>query len=483
MKKIARLISLFIISSPLFTHAEQIQPEATMSEQANQTTQTKDDNRVGNNKTLSLTLYDDLAFVRDNREVTLPAGTQQLKIGGLSEQTLFNSLYIQSPLKIKQLFHSNKEANNNDVLADQLQKTVGVLQPDGHYKDGKLISYNPKNIVLLDNRYLLDVPSSHLAIYTLPDEIDANLRLHLYFDELAEETKIPLNINYLTYGINWHAQYTFLLNPSQNTLNLNAKVVISNQTAIDFPLASVQLAAAKKQRYGAMPMAMSMLKSASVAESSMARADMVEESDVSNLHLYTLPNAISIKAHGDNTFNLFDVNNVSYISSYRINEPDTYQFMQRQKIDDLPVIETLHIKNDEQNQLGRVFPKGEVNFFMNDEKGVLQYIGNESLSTKGKNQAIDLSLGVALNLTGKVFLAEKNKTEETYHLLLNNGQDSSKTVDYYIAKHSNNNERNLVAVESNAVNIIDTGDAWKISIELTANSEKEIKYTKKFETE
>ncbi len=243
-----------------------------------------------------------------------------------------------------------------------------------------------------------------------------------------------LELNYLTGGLSWHADYVARLTADGQALTLVARATLSNQSGSDYRKAQVGLLAGKVHReeeeYRAYSRRMVMADTAAPAPSRQPLGDH---------HLYRLAGTVDLPDGQVRHLRLFSAAQVPVRHQYRVDGEEIYyrrgfgREPQR-----LTVTSWLLTTNQAANHLGQPLPAGIVRFYGPDDSGQLRFLGADQLPPTPVGEKIRLQLGEAFDLTAhrvQTGFAKlpapppyRNLFESSHRLELKNGGKQPKEV-------------------------------------------------------
>jgi hypothetical protein len=390
-------------------------------------------------KAVAVTIYNaDLALVKDERRITLPAGYSRLAFRDVSAQinpatALLRSLSVPGALGvIEQNF-------NYDLLTPQklLDKYVGKMVTVIHTnaatgretrETARVLSTNDGVVLQYANRIETGV-DGRLSFASLP----ANLRdvptLVVDLNNSAPQQQ-TVELSYLTGGLSWHADYVGELNASDTRLDLNGLITLDNQSGTSYRNAQLQLVAGDVNRVSTV------LESAKVLGRVEAPAATVSNEALLEYHLYTVNRPTTIMDKQSKQIALLSASNVAVTKTLELRGDPSYytasygDLGQRLKFDVY-----VEFRNDG-GGLGIPLPKGTVRIYKKDSHGNAQFVGEDSIDHTPRHEAVRLRLGSAFDVT-----ANKKQTnyrlyrtgawyvyETSFQLELHNAKDQAQPV-------------------------------------------------------
>lgn len=395
---------------------------------------------------VAVTIYnDDLALVRDRRQVTLPPGKSSLALREVSarirpETALLRSLSHPRGLAIfEQNFDFDlltpgkllEKYTGRDVQVVRTHPQTGVDQAE----TARVLAANEGIVLKVGDRIETGLPGR----LVFPD-VPPNLRdrptlvIDLESDTAARQ---QLELSYLTGGLGWQADYVAGLSSDEKTLDLSGWVTLTNQSGTTYRNARLQLVAGDVNRVRDDLR----FRQDMVGEGVMlkAAAPAMAEESLFEYHLYTLPRSTTLKENQTKQVALLDVGGVPLRKEYRLNgESHYYQGRYGDLGEKLKVAVFVEFDNRKTAQLGMPLPKGVVRVYKQDRSGQPQFIGEDRIDHTPENETVRLKLGDAFDVTANRKQTDFRKLggdsrynyrfENAFEILLKNAKDEAVTV-------------------------------------------------------
>ena len=384
---------------------------------------------------MNVTIYNEnRALIKDERRVNLVAGLNELAFQGVSA----NIMPQTALLKGKGL--STREQNFNfDLLTKEalLKKSVGqkvmfeYIDPStGKASRGtaELLAYNGgKPVLKINGKIETDYPGRVIF-----DSIPANLRaqptltISAVADVAGEET---VELDYLTTGLSWKADYVAKLNADETKMSLNGFVTLTNNSGADYKKALLQLVAGDVnmvREYVERPR-MLMTAKAMVLEQD---GNVMEPEALTDFYIYTVPHKTDLLSNQTKQVALLSVTDIGVQKVYEMDRPFTIYDSESKGMK--PSI-YLVFGNTEENKLGQPLPKGTVRLYKEDSKGNMQFIGEDRINHTADKETVRLHLGTSFNLSADMKRIVFKKLSEklqvgTYEVTFKNGSDASANI-------------------------------------------------------
>jgi len=383
-------------------------------------------NTWSQNRRLAVTIYNnDLAVVKDVREIELKKGRSELKFQDVAASIDPTSVHFKSltaPDKVA-IIEQNYEydlINTDKILQKYVDRQITIYSKEGMFQ-GVLLSYDAGYVIIKTEADIVKLISRsnvlNIDFPKLPEELITRPTLVWILDN-DQGGNHQTEVSYLTSGMTWHAEYVAVAKNEDQRLELNAWVSIDNRSGAAYPEARLKLIAGEVHRVPqAIPRRAAkgmMLEAVDVA------APQFEEKSFFEYHMYTLTRPATILNNQIKQISLFPAAEtpVKKIYSY---EPHRSQ-------DDIRV--NLEFFNSQQNGLGMPLPAGKVRVYKQDPADAsLEFIGEDLLDHTPKDEKVRLFLGNAFDLKAERAMTNrvstgKNSWEESYQIKLRNHKDA-----------------------------------------------------------
>jgi hypothetical protein len=196
----------------------------------------------------------------------------------------------------------------------------------------------------------------------------------------------PVEVSYLTGGMNWHAEYVAVVAEAGGTLDLSSWVSLENRSGATYPDARLQLVAGDVQRVAPSRPRLEMQMRASALDAGEAKG--FEEEAFYEYHLYTLQRPTTLRDNETKQLALFEPASCPVKRVYETNP-------QR---DGRGVRVMLESVNSEANGLGMPLPQGTVRVYQRDKRGQLQFVGEDRIDHTPRDEKIRVVTGRAFDL-------------------------------------------------------------------------------------
>ncbi len=359
---------------------------------------------------IAVTIYNqDLALVRDARELTLQPGQQTLAFREVSAKIRPQTALLAAPGL--QVLEQNFEY---DLLTPQslLEKYVGqkVMLIKTHPTTGEeteeeatVLSTGGGTVLRVGDRIESGIPG-RLIFPSVPENLRDRPTLTMLVNSKNSEAQ-PVVLSYLTGGLSWQADYVAELGEDDTTLDLNGWVTLKNESGASYENAQLKLVAGDVNRVRERPQPMAMMRMETTLEESDSSAGMAEES-MFEYHLYTLARPTTIKEKQSKQVALMQASNVQIKKEFFLGGQNYYYSNQVGDLGKkLKVGVFVTLKNSKEAGIGQPLPAGIMRVYKKDSSGNLQFVGEDRIDHTPENETIRLKLGEAFDVS-----ADKKQT-------------------------------------------------------------------------
>ncbi|MDP3420056.1 MAG: DUF4139 domain-containing protein [Thiobacillus sp.] len=242
-----------------------------------------------------------------------------------------------------------------------------------------------------------------------------------------------LELSYLTGGLSWRADYVAELNATDDRLDLNGWVTLTNQSGAAYPNARLQLVAGDLNRVReAQPRELATM-AAKVADA----AEMQQES-LFEYHLYTLQRPTTLAENQTKQVALMAAARVPVKKEFLLEGANYYYSGQHGELGQKIKVGVFVEFDNTGDGLGIPLPRGVIRLYKKDSHGNAQFVGEDRIDHTPKNETVRLKLGDAFDVT-----ADKKQTafqklagtsrynyvfESAYEIVLKNAKSEAVTV-------------------------------------------------------
>ncbi len=380
---------------------------------------------------VAVTIYNqDLALVRDLRSVDLVKGENDVAFIDVSAQIRPQTALIKAPGAKIDVLEQNFDF---DLLTPEklLEKSVGSLvrvitvDPDSGdetVQDAKVLSV-ANGVVLQIGDRIETQPPGRIVFSEVPPNLRSRPTLVTKLSSDVEG-KQPVELDYLTGGLGWSADYVAELAPDESKIDLKGWVTLTNTSGTSYRNAKLQLVAGEVHQVTAAVNAQ--LQVMSMAGGAAQAAPMQEQA-LFEYHLYTLARPTTIAENQTKQVELLSAQSIPVIKEYRFTDVANFYNEQAGEPQRVNADVRLHFDNKEDAGLGIPLPKGIVRVYKADADGQTIFVGEDSIEHTPKNETVDLMLGQAFDITARGRQTDFSKISDQVY-------ESSYEIDFKNAK-------------------------------------------------
>ncbi len=373
---------------------------------------------------VSLTVYNqNFAVVREVRPLTLRRGMNLVRFEDVAAQIDPTSLALKAlsdpdAVLVQEQNYQYDLISHVTLLDKSVGERIRIRQtlPGGGVEtvEGTLLSQPGQGtIIQLDDGRVLINPSGQIELAALPEGLISRPSL-LWKVEATHSATYPTEVPYLTGGVHWEATYSAVIDEAEDAVDLSGWVTLTNTSGTTYRDAGLQLMAGDVRRvqeemyfdgYERPIIQRDVIGAPRVVGPNFGEASFFE------YHLYTLDGRTTIAQNETKQLALLAAGGVGvrrrlafdphrrtnddgvlYSNDYRANQGGSTQ--------ESKVNVILEVANTEANQLGMPLPKGKVRLYKSDERGNLQFLGEDLIDHTPRNEDVRLYVGDAFDVVG-----------------------------------------------------------------------------------
>ena len=349
-------------------------------------------NLVPGSKT-EVTVYNqNLALVKEQRELELKAGVNQVEYTDVAALIDPTSVMFEDPKnKDTVVLEQNYEydlVSSYKLLDKFLDKEITVTDEEGNSYTGILLSHEGGVVLKLEDGKVITL--SEFSKLEFPDSAGLLTKPTLVWQVYSPVGgKRDVLTSYLTEGMSWRADYIVNANADDTKADIQGWVSVTNNAGTTFEDAKLKLVAGEvHQVYVPQPRIMYDEIVEEEAAYAVDKGGFAEES-LFEYHLYTLERPSTLK---DN-----QVKQLSLLSADSVPVEKELIF-DGSRSDKVQVV--LNLENSKEKGLGMPLPAGVVRVYKADSDGQLQFLGEDSIDHTPKDEEVEVAVGNAFDVTG-----------------------------------------------------------------------------------
>ncbi len=302
------------------------------------------------------------------------------------------------------------------VSADKLLKKyvdqpLDVITKDGKVYRGNLLSFDPGQIILQDDKGGLSMIQRadnvrDIQFGKLPEGLLTRPTL-VWLVATEKPGKQLAEVTYQTGGVNWHAEYVLVLNENDTAGDLAGWVSVQNNSGKTYNNARMKFIAGDVRKI--QPEAL--VRDESVPMNHQAKGEPVmQEKAFFEYHMYTLPRPSTVADNEVKQLEMFaPVAGMKVVKRFLYNPNRGWRWGGGLVTDksygvtsDKKVNVFIEFKNSQENKLGMPLPAGKVRVYKQDTADkALEFIGEEQIDHTPKDEELSLQIGNAFDIVGE----------------------------------------------------------------------------------
>jgi len=360
-------------------------------------------------QSVALTIYNvGLGLVKDQRKVSLPRGTGELRFMDVASQIIPTSVHIRSladpgSLVVLEQNYEYDLLNPQKLLDKYVGREVRLSTRNPFTERDELVtatllSNNGGPIFRIGNEITYGHPG-RIIFPGVPDDLLAKPTL-VWLAENGLLAAQKVEAIYLTNGINWRSDYVVTLNEKDDRADLAAWVTIDNRSGTTYRNAKLKLVAGDVNRVkDEMEYKRGMLQLAEAA--AKPSAQQFKEESFFEYHIYTLQRPATVKDNQTKQISLVQAEDIPVRKELLFRGANAYYYSRYgEALSNQKVGVFVEIENREKNHLGIPLPKGTVRVYKHDPSGSLQFVGEDSIDHTPRDEKVRIKLGDAFDVVG-----------------------------------------------------------------------------------
>lgn len=388
-------------------------------------------------RAVSVTVYNgDLGLVRDQRRIDLERGVFTLPFRDVAARidptsVAFHALSSGGAVDVLEQNYEYDLLTPEALLEKYVGETVTLYMTRNDREvavQARLLSTQGGRVFQIGDSIALN-PPGRVVLPALKGDLKSSPTLvwTLRSDRRGPE---PVEVSYLTAGLNWKADYVATISDDDRTLDLGGWVTIVNQSGTTYPLAKLKLVAGEIHR---APQEREMLGRA-LREAAAAPSDAAfQERTFYEYHLYDLPRPTTIKHNQTKQIRLLQASGARTERRYMLAGAPWYYTQQYGGEKGLKVGVYQEFDNTRGNNLGMPLPAGVVRLYKADRDGTVQLVGEDRIDHTPRDERVRVKVGEAFDI-----VAERRQTdfrvissgvyEAAFEVVIRNHKEQAVTV-------------------------------------------------------
>jgi hypothetical protein len=355
---------------------------------------------------VAVTIYNqDLALVRDARVLRLVKGENDVAFIDVSGHIQPETALLKSSrgrLDVREQNFDFDLLTPEKLLEKSVGGTVRVIVTDPAtgketVEQARVLSVANGVVLQIGDRIETD-PPGRIVFAEVPRNLRSRPTLVTKIDSDAAG-RLPVELDYLTGGLGWAADYVAELSPDEHSIELKGWVTLTNTSGTTYRNAKLQLVAGNVNR---VRQAMNdQLKAKTMSLEEVGKPALMEEQALFEYHLYTLDRPTTIADNQTKQVELLTGHAIPVTKEYRFeNVAESFN----EQMGEAPRVNaTVRVMfvNDEKSRLGIPLPQGTVRVYKADNAGQAIFVGEDAIEHTPKNETVKLALGQAFDVTAR----------------------------------------------------------------------------------
>lgn len=366
----------------------------------------------GEPRELALTVYnEDLGLVRDVRTRRVPSGRSEIEFRDVAARVDPTSVHLRArgsdAFLVREQNYRFDLAGPETILERYLDRPVRATDKQGELVEGPLYSHDPGHLVIGTPgaggaaaggvTILRREELARIEFPQLPEGLVTRPTLTWIVDS-PKAGQRELEVEYLTEGISWHAEYVASVAPSSDRLILSAWVSLDNRSGAAYPQAKLKLVAGKINRVvEPAPIHFGRAKTMEMA----ADAAGFEERAFFEYHLYELQQPTTVRDR--------EIKQISLFTPAEVRCKRGYEF-DAQRGSGARVI--LSFMNSKEGGLGLPLPGGKVRVYQEEREGGAEFAGEDRLQHTPRDEEVRLYVGDAFDIAVEREVAQVDRLSD-----------------------------------------------------------------------
>jgi hypothetical protein len=394
---------------------------------------------------LILTVYEqDTALVQDRRIATLTEGLNRVPFGAVSAKLMPDTGVVDGlgvePLSLLEQRFENNILSERALIEASIGKEVRVSIRNPQtgaetIEKGTLLAASQGVILRIGDR--IETLPGRIIFDAVPPGLRTQPTLVLALTSLKAGS-IPIEIDYLSSGLSWSANYVAELDPNERRLALSARANVTNNSGAPYEDARLTLVAGSLNlARPAPPSVIRALAAAPPGAMAQAGATAPSVAPVGDYYRFTLDRKIGLGDRESLQVALFHAASVPVEKEYRLaDSPPISAAAADAEAVPLPLELRYSFANAKSAGLGKALPQGVVRVYKRTPDGEIAFLGEDHMDETPADKTVPLTIGRSFDVT-----AERRQTsfsqpgERSYEagieLRLKNARDEPAIVNLY----------------------------------------------------
>lgn len=380
-----------------------------------------------------VTVYNEnLALIKQIRSVEISRNQPEVRFSDVAEKLIPSSVHLRSltepgAFRVQEQNFEYDLVNSEKILQKYIDHSIQVVTEDGSLLQGTLLSLTGGSLVIQTDSGIRILPRNDRMQISVPELPEGLITRPTLIWQVEGISKSPqqLEVEYLTEGMKWDAQYVGILDENDKEMEIAAWVSIDNQSGATFENAHLKLVAGEIHR--ATRPKPPIYERAIVPFSAKQAPPQFEEKAFFEYHLYTLQRPTTLKNNQTKQISLFP--------TARTAVQKKYVFDARKDAEKVEV--QLVFKNSKQGGLGMPLPEGIFRIYKQDKQAV-EFIGEDRIDHTPKDEDVRLTIGKAFDIRAERTVVDQKQLSR---------RSAQFTVEIEIRNHKEKEDVEVIVVE------------------------------------
>ncbi|OGS26433.1 MAG: hypothetical protein A2297_00590 [Elusimicrobia bacterium RIFOXYB2_FULL_48_7] len=401
---------------------------------------------------VELTVYNqNMGLVKEKRSLDMEKGIKKVDFTEVAAQidptsVRFKSLSAPESCSVLEQNFEYDLVSRDKLLQKYIGREIELERRSGENGEkkeiikGTLLSIAGGITLKVDDKILLN-PSGEIALSKLPEGLVTKPTLS-WLVENERSGRQNVEIDYITNGINWSADYVVVSDKDDKMADLTGWVTIDNRSGATYRDAKLKLIAGDVNRVSAGGYKDVSMVNGYEMMRAKAAVPQFQEKSFFEYHMYTLQRRATVNDNETKQVEFTKAMSVPVkkIYTYDGSRMPFYGYQDWYRTNKTFGTETgskkvsvmLEFKNSKENNLGMPLPKGRIRVYKEDSDGSLEFVGEDSIDHTPKDEQVRVYLGDAFDIVGERTQADfkcgTDWCEESFKITLRNHKDEQVEV-------------------------------------------------------
>jgi hypothetical protein len=345
------------------------------------------------------------AFVRELREVDLPAGDLSVSLRDVPEtverETILVRVVDGAPLDVLEQSYNYDLLSPNSIMraAEGERASLDIAHPH----NGELHSVQGRLLTSGDNDAIWQTPdgitfgldSERIRFAQVPSRLASRPTLN-WKAKSQSAGKRKIELSYLITGLQWSADYVASLSRDGRMMDLSAWISLTNETSTSFLNTNLAVAAGTVNRAVKYPIGR---VNGYATDSTIALASLEQpvREELGHLHLYKVPGHTDLSPNSLKNVRLLSLSSVPvrrrWTSHFYVDPRD------HEGIQSVAATGELEADNNNKSHAGVPLPHGTVRVMVPDSKGNGQLVATSSCVDTPEDEIFRVNMGPVSDVT------------------------------------------------------------------------------------